>query len=105
MNLHIGTEKLNHQVNSAHAAFSENRNLLTNVNIKLETRVMFLNSLVRTRLTYGCHTWRPSSAEVSKINATYNYFLRCMIWNGHQRVNPPPHSNDQELSDLDLPDF
>ena len=66
---------------------------------------MFLNSLVRTRLTYGCHTWRPSSAEVSKINATYNYFLRCMIWNGHQRVNPPPRSNDQETSAEDLPDF
>ena len=51
---------------------------------------MFLNSLVRTRLTYGCHAWRPSKPELQKLDATYNNFLRHMIFSGHARVNPPP---------------
>jgi len=90
--IYIGNQELSNRVSSAHCAFSENRKLLTNMKIKLATRVMFLDSLVKSRLTYGCHTWKPTSAELSKINSTYNYFLRCMIWNGHKRINPPPRS-------------
>ena len=83
--LHIGKQEMEHRINSAHNAFAENRNLLTNKNIHLNTRIMFLNSLVRSRLTYGCHAWKPNSQEINKIDSTYRYFLRCMVWNGHTR--------------------
>ena len=95
--IHIGKEEVEHRVASAHNAFAENRKLLTNQNIELSTRIDFLKALVRSRLTYGCHAWRPSSPELSKFETTYRYFLRCMIWNGHSRINPP--SSDDDLED------
>ena len=54
---------------------------------------MFLQSLVRSRLTYGCHAWRPNLQELSKIESAYRYFLRCMVWQGHARVNPPSRNS------------
>ena len=60
---------------------------------------MFLKSFVRSRLTYGCHAWRPSHVELNKIESTYRYFMRCMIWNGHARVNPPPRQSANSSSD------
>ena len=97
--LNLGKEELDHRISTAHNAFAQNRKLLTNSNIKLSTRIMFLNALVRSCLTYGCHAWRPSSQEMSKIEATYRFFLRSMIWNGHARVNPPPRQYNNESSD------
>ena len=98
--LHIGKQEMEHRINSAHNAFAENRNLLTNKNIHLNTRIMFLNSLVRSRLTYGCHAWKPNSQEINKIDSTYRYFLRCMVWNGHTRKNPPPREETNSSDDL-----
>ena len=90
----IGNDELNHRINSAHNAFAEHRKLLTNMNIHLSTRIMFLQSLVRSRLTYGCHAWRPNVQELNKIECTYRYFLRCMVWQGHSRINPPPQDSN-----------
>ena len=99
--LHIGNEELDHRINSAHNAFSEHRSLLTNMNIALSTRIQFFNAFVRTRLTYGCHCWRPSAPELSKIQSAHHYFLRCMIYNGHKRVNPPTSTSDSQSSSND----
>ena len=105
--LHIGDEEVEYRINSAHNAFAENRKLLTNFNIKLDTRIMFFNAFVRTRLTYGCHAWKPSSEELRKLDSTHRFFLRSMLWNGHKRVNPPPRPTDtdtQESSSEDTSD-
>ena len=99
--LKIGNKELDNRINSAHNAFAPSRKMLTNKNIKLETRIMFLNSLVRSRLTYGCHAWRPSESELSKLDATYRYFLRHMIFYGHSRVNPPAPDRSSSLSSED----
>ena len=93
----IGEEEMNSRINAAQNAFASSRKLLTNRNISLATRVMFLDSLVRSRLTYGCHAWRPTTPELCKIDATYRYFLRHMVINGYGRVNPP--SSDTDDSD------
>jgi len=77
--LAIGQEELSSRISAAHNAFAMARTMLTNKNIALKTRVMFLDSLVRTRLTYGCHAWRPSAGEIGNMDATYRYFLRHMI--------------------------
>ena len=97
--LNIGEEEINHRVNSAHNAFAEHRKLLTNMSISINTRIMFLESLVRSRLTYGCHCWRPTASEINKIEATYRHFLRSMIWNGFKRVNPPSQQQNQDNTD------
>ena len=85
---------MEYRVNSAFNAHAENKKLLTNKSIRLHTRILFLNTLVRSRLVYGCHAWRPTSSELSKINAAYNYMLRSMMHDGHTRVNPPPPQLD-----------
>ena len=96
--IHICKEEVEHRVASAHNAFAENRKLLTNQSIELATRIEFLKALVRSRLTYGCHAWRPSFSEMYKFETTYRYFLRLMIWNGLTRVNPPSSEDDLEDS-------
>ena len=50
-----------------------------------QREVNFLNALVRSRLTYGCHVWRPTQSELSRINSTYRIFLRNLIHNGFKR--------------------
>ena len=65
--------------------------------------MQLLQSLVRSRLTYGCHCWRPTSQEMNKIEATYRYFMRCLVYNGHKRVNPPSDpSSDQSDSEQEI---
>ena len=102
-NLHIGKKELEYRIGSAYNAFAQNKKLLTNRNKQLETRLLFLTSLVKSRLTYGCHVWRPSQPEISKIESTYRHFLRSMIRHGHDRVNPPTStqsdSSDEALSE------
>ena len=101
--IHIGSREVEHRVASGHAAFAEHRQLLTNYHIPLGLRINFMNSLVRSRLTYGCHAWRPTQAELSKMDSTYNFILRNMISNGFKRRNPPSNEeNDTENLDWGL---
>ena len=87
--MHIGNPEIEHRVSSAFNTFATHKKLLTNFSIRLRTRIMFLNALVRSKLVYGCHAWRPNAQELSKLNSTYRHILRSMIRNGHRRVNPP----------------
>ena len=49
-----GDVELNHRIQLANAKFAELSNLLQNFRIKIRTRILFLNSNVRSRLTYSC---------------------------------------------------
>ncbi|XP_071963841.1 uncharacterized protein [Antedon mediterranea] len=100
--VHIGDQEVKYRINSAKGAFTDNRALLTNRTILLQTRMMFLNGLVRSRLTYGCHAWRATGSEMSKLSTTYKTFLRRMLVSGFQRVCPPNHvdiSSDEETDE------
>ena len=100
----IGKIEVEYRVNSAYNAFAVSKKLLTNKKVKLHTRIQFLNSLVRSRLVYGCHAWIPTNQELTKIDSTYRYMLRSMLYNGHTRVNPPPViGNDSDTSDEEEP--
>ena len=103
IDLGIGKEELNNRICAAHNAFAQNSKLLKNKNVNLQTRIMLLNSIVRSRLSYGCHAWRPTPTDINKIDAVYRSFLRKMIFRGNERVNPPPQStesaSDDEVSD------
>ena len=56
-----------------------------NKSISLKTRVTLLNSLVRSRLTYGCQVWSLTANQYGLLNATYNRMLRIMVRNGFKR--------------------
>ena len=73
--LSLGQDEISHRINSAHNAFAEHKKLLTNMSINISTRIIFLESLVRSRLIYGSHCWRPTATEINKIETTYRYFL------------------------------
>ena len=79
-----GTE-IEHRRIQASVAFNENRKLLKNYRINLQTRVHFLHSLVRSRLTYNCQTWPLTRAQAGTLNASYVRYLRELLRNGTSR--------------------
>ena len=98
--IHIGETELNHRINSAKCAFGENRKVPTNRHIQLKISVSLLNSLVRSRLTYGCHAWRPTTAELANLLTAYKKFLHSMVTNGYKRLNQSdPSAEESETVD------
>ena len=93
--MHIGERELAHRANMAKAAFAEHKTVLLDNNVVLRTRITLLNGLVRSRLTYGCHAWRPTENEIRKLSSTYNNFLRRMIHRGFERIGQQPVINDE----------
>ena len=65
----------------ASVAFNEYRKLLKNYRINLQTRVHFLHSLVRSRLTYNCQTWPLTRAQSGTLNGSYVRYLRELLSN------------------------
>ena len=99
-NIHIGDREVKHRIASARGTFAEHCQMLTNRNIPLKLRINLMNSLVRSRLTYGCHAWRPTQTEMYKIESMYNFILRSMVFAGFKRKNPPSSSTDDN-ADID----
>ena len=56
-----------------------------NQDIAIKTRVQIMNSIVRSRLTYGCQTWSLTKHELQKVKSTYATILRKMIKGGFRR--------------------
>ena len=80
-----GNTEIKHRKIQASIAFNENRKLLKNYRINLQTRIHFLNSLVRSRLTYNCQTWPLTKAQTGTLNASYVRYLRELLRNGTSR--------------------
>ena len=55
--------------------------------INLRTRVKFLDSFVRSTLTYACQNWNVNKAQMERLDVTYRGFLRCMVRGGFHFVN------------------
>ena len=91
-----GDAEVNHRIQIANAKFSEMTNLLQNYRINLRTRVLFLNSFIRSRLTYSCQNWNINSAQLNRLDATYRNFLRRMIRGGFKFVDEK--NNDFRLA-------
>ena len=80
-----GEAELNLRTDAATSKFySLSRNMMNN-KTHLKTRVMMLNSLVRSRLTYGCQTWSCNKNQMNKLNAAYMGFIRRMVRGGFKR--------------------
>ena len=67
--------------------FASMSNLLQNRGIHLSTSVKFLNSFVRSRLTYSCQNWNLTKAQFVKLDVTYRTLLRRMVRRGFNRVD------------------
>ena len=80
-----GDTEINNRVDSAEGKFYQHGKKFFNKMISLKTRVNLLNSLVRSRLTYGCQVWSLTANQYGLLNTTYNRMLRIMIRNGFKR--------------------
>ena len=64
--------------------YALSRNMM-NSKINMKTRVMMINSLVRSRLIYGCQTWSCSKNQMNKLNSAYMGYIRRMVKGGFNR--------------------
>lgn len=80
-----GDTELTSRIDMAENKFHEHSRKLLNHKIKLSTRMVILNALVRSRLTYGCQTWTLNSRQTDRMNSAYTTMLRKMVRGGYQR--------------------
>ena len=80
-----GEVELNHRVQLANSKFAEMSNLLQNHKIHLRTRIKFMDSFVRSRLTYSCQNWNLNQAQFDRLDVTYRRFLRRMVRGGFKK--------------------
>ena len=82
-----GDIEINHRIQMANAKFAELSNLLQNAKIKIRTRIFFLNSYVRSRLTFSCQNWNLNNTQYEKLDVTYRTLLRRMVRGGFKRID------------------
>ena len=80
-----GDTEITTRIDMAESKFYEYGKKLMNFKIKLSTRILILNSLVRSRLTNGCQTWILSSAQRDRLNSSYTSMIRKMVRGGYKR--------------------
>ena len=81
----IGSVELEYRITSGTCKFFELKQFFKNRNIKMETRVKYMNSLVRTRMCYLSQGWTITKAQVQKLQSNYNKFLRYIVPGGLKR--------------------
>ena len=82
-----GDIRINFRIQMALGKFASMSNLLQNHGIHLSTRVKFLNSFVRSRLTYSCQNWNLTTVQFVKLDVTYRTLLRRMVRRGFNRID------------------
>ena len=82
-----GERELNHRIQLATAKFAQMSNVLQNFSINLRTRILFLNSYVRSRLVYCCQNWNLNSQQIDRLDVVYRMFLRKMVRGGFKCID------------------
>ena len=80
-----GEAEITSRIDMAESKFYEHGKKFLNYKINLAVRTSILNSLVRSRLTYGCQTWMLTAAQMNHINSSYVSMLRKMVRGGYKR--------------------
>ena len=101
-----GDTEIDLRISVAENKFRALSRTLCNRNIKLETRIYTLNTMVRGRLIYSCQTWNVNQIQMNRINSTYMNMnmMRKMIRDGYKRRNETEadfsfvYSNDDVLN-------
>ena len=78
-------EELNLRTDSTETKFYSLGKKLMNFRISLKTRILMLNALVRSRLTYACQTWTLTERQLSRVSSVYIGWIRRMTRNGFKR--------------------
>ena len=97
-----GEKEINHRIQLANSKFQQMSNVLQNFQINLKTRILFLNSFVRSRLVYPCQNWNLSAQELDRIDTTYRKFLRRMVRGGFAFVNQAENDYRYLISNAQL---
>ena len=84
-NSSTGDVEIEHRITSAICKFYELKPFFTNSKIKLHTRILYLESLVRSRLMYGCQCWVLTKKQLEHVESHYIKFLRYLVKGGNQR--------------------
>ena len=80
-----GENEINFRIDSAVGKFYQHGKNFLNKSISLKTRVLLLNALIRSRLTYACQNWCLTARQRDSLDATYNKMLRMMVRKGFKR--------------------
>ena len=83
----VDVEKI---ITAATCKLYELKRFYNNRKIQLKTRIQFLESLVRSKLTYGRLTWSLTKRQFDKLESAYVGFQRHVIRGGHQREKNMP---------------
>ena len=83
-NSSTGDIELGNRITSGTCKFFELKPFFTNFKIKLHIRVQYFESLVRSRLMYGCQCWVLTKAQINRLESQYIQlfrpgFMRCAI--------------------------
>ena len=89
-----GDTEVKSRIDLAKGKFESLKHILQNRKIHMWIRMLFYNSLIRSRLTYACQTWSLSQKQFALLNSTHAHFLRRMINNGFKRL--PNNTDDPE---------
>ena len=82
-----GDTELNLRIDAATNKFYSNSKNLLNYKIYLKTKILMINSLVRSRLNYACQTWSCTQSQLAKLNATYMGYPRRLDKGGFEGQN------------------
>ena len=80
-----GDNEINFRIDSAVGKFYQHGKKFLNKSISLKTRVLLLNALIRSRLTYACQNWCLTARQRDSLDVTYNKMLRMMVRKGFKR--------------------
>ena len=80
-----GEIEITSRKDAADSKFYEHGKKFMNHRINLAVRTSILNSLVRSRLTCGCQTWRLTTPQMKNIDSCYVSMLRKMVRGGYKR--------------------
>ena len=80
-----GDAEITSRIDMAEAKFYEHGKKFMNHKLNLPVRASILNSLVRSRLTYGCQSWILTAEQQDRINAAYTSMIRKMVRKGYER--------------------
>ena len=82
----MGDIEINYHIQVAYAKLAAMTNLHQNFKIYLRTRIMFLNSFVRSRLAYSCQNWNLTVGQLEKLDFTYGNLRRRMMRDRFKRI-------------------
>ena len=80
-----GETEMNLRSDAAECKFYSLAKNLLNMKINVKIRVNMLNSLIRSRITYGCQTWSITKTQLDHMTSVYMSFLRKMTRGGYKR--------------------